>query len=181
MLKNNPEPSDELLRCFDEAEKEIEPRTRQWLWDHPNVGSLHGIGSVWIINPRGEVLCSKRSENLKSNPGRWQTYFGGKVPVGETPKQTAIRELSEEIDIKASENNLFSVKETQRIGRYVYPHDADATSFGFPDGEITEVKWMTFEKIKESEKKQPELWCNLIAPEYEDTLLKLLGSKRIVG
>ncbi len=58
---SNIEPSDELLECFDD----------EGLW--------HGIASVWLFNSKGEILCSKRSDVLSGNPGKWQTCFGGHV------------------------------------------------------------------------------------------------------
>jgi len=52
---NLPEPPDEWLRCFDEHDNEVEPRTRSWIWSHPKQFK-HAIGSIWIINSRGQIL-----------------------------------------------------------------------------------------------------------------------------
>lgn len=84
MPHKNPEPPDELLRQFDKDGNEIEPRTRQWIWDHPEYEPYHAVGTIWLINQLGQICFSKRSEHLKGSPGKWQTMFGGKVPVGST-------------------------------------------------------------------------------------------------
>jgi len=166
---NVPEPPEELLRCFDENNVEVEPRTRQWLKDNPNTLRC-GVGTVWIINSRGEILCSKRSPTLHGNPNKWQTYFGGKMPVGSTPKETAIRELAEEIGIEVAPDGLFTVKESHRVGRYMIRRDGEADSFKFPDGEITEVRWMGLDDIIREQRDHLDDWCNAINAEQEESI-----------
>lgn len=162
----NPEPPDELMRLFDEHDNEVEPRTRQWIWDN-KPGLFHAVGTVWIMNTKGELLCSRRSEKMKGNPGKWQTYFGGKVPVGSTPRETAIRELAEEADIIVDPVQLFPIEEGKRISRFLYLQDLDAQKFHSPDGEVTDVRWMTLEEFRLNEKEQPESWCNGVNPHQE--------------
>ena len=171
---NIPEPPEELLRCFDENNVEVEPRTRQWLKDNPNTLRC-GVGTVWVINSRSEILCSKRAATLHGNPNKWQTYFGGKMPVGSTPKETAIRELAEEIGIEAASDDLFTVKEGLRVGRYIIRHDADAASCKFPDGEIVEVRWMKLEDIIHEQNDRLDEWCNALDPDQEAAIRRWMS------
>jgi len=160
-----PEPPEEWLRCFDEQDNEVKPRTRKWIWSHPKQFK-HAIGSIWIINSRGQILCSKRADNLHGNPGKWQTYFGGKVPDGSNCLDTAVRELGEEIGIHADSQELTPVVKTKRIERYIFAHDGEIEDFTFPDGEIQAVRWMNLDRILEQQKDQA-VWCNVITPEQE--------------
>ena len=52
---------------------------------------------VWIENPRGRFLLTKRSEN-KSMPGLWEST-GGSVAAGEDSFSAALREVREETGI----------------------------------------------------------------------------------
>lgn len=176
-MQNNPEPADEVLRMFDASDIEVEPRSRRWLWDHPDHGLRHATGEVWVINSKDEILCSKRSSSLKGNPGKWQPIFGGKIPVGSTFRETAIRELAEETGITADESKLFLVEEGRRTAKFIYPHDLDVEDFHSPDGEVTEVRWMKFDDYLNEERENPETWCNNIKPHQEKVIRKWLASR----
>ena len=168
-----PEPPEELLRCFDAQNNEVEPRTRKWLKDNSDSDYRHyynGVGSVWVINTRGEILCSKRSATLYGNPGKWQTYFGGKVPVGSTPKETAVREMGEEVGMYPDTSDLFVVQEDKRIGRYIYAHDDDISALVFPDGEIVAARWLRLDVCREESRLKPDEWCNGINDVQEERI-----------
>ncbi len=60
------------------------------------------VSACALVDIEGRVLLAQRPEG-KSMAGLWE-FPGGKVEVGETPEETLIRELSEElaIDVTAS-------------------------------------------------------------------------------
>lgn len=53
------------------------------------------VGAV-IFNNQHEVLCALRSQQM-SLPGLWE-FPGGKIEPGETPQESLIREIQEELD-----------------------------------------------------------------------------------
>jgi len=77
-----------------------------------------------------------------------------------------VRELVEEIGIKADVEELMPVMRTKRIERYIFGFDGDIEDFTFPDGEIKAVRWMNLDRILEQQKDK-DAWCNVITPEQE--------------
>lgn len=71
-----------------------------------------------IINIEGEdrIIFEVRSKKLKAQPGE-VSFPGGRVDLGETPKNAAIREFSEELS--CSRNDVHIVTE---ISKYITPH-----------------------------------------------------------
>lgn len=53
------------------------------------------VGAV-IINEEGKILCALRSSQM-SLPGLWE-FPGGKIEQGETPEETLVREIREELE-----------------------------------------------------------------------------------
>ncbi len=56
------------------------------------------VSACALVDADGRVLLSRRPEG-KSLAGLWE-FPGGKVEPGETPEETLIRELSEEIGVE---------------------------------------------------------------------------------
>jgi 8-oxo-dGTP diphosphatase len=56
------------------------------------------VAACALVDPDGRVLLAQRPEG-KSMAGLWE-FPGGKVEPGETPEETLIRELHEEIGIE---------------------------------------------------------------------------------
>jgi 8-oxo-dGTP diphosphatase len=62
------------------------------------------VAACALIDPDGRVLVAQRPEG-KSMAGLWE-FPGGKVEPGESPEQTLIRELGEELSIAVKEDCL---------------------------------------------------------------------------
>lgn len=48
------------------------------------------------------LILTRRSEELRNHPGQW-AFPGGRLDPGETPVQTALREMREEVDVHLDE------------------------------------------------------------------------------
>ncbi len=59
------------------------------------------VAACTLVDPDGRVLIAQRPEG-KSMAGLWE-FPGGKVEPGETPEDTVIRELHEELGIDVTE------------------------------------------------------------------------------
>jgi isopentenyldiphosphate isomerase len=76
-------------------------------------GDWHKAVHIWITNDKGQLLMQKRSPNKDSHPNEWDISCAGHVVAGETSASTAVKELSEELGLTASENDfefLFQLK-----------------------------------------------------------------------
>jgi len=58
----------------------------------------HLVIHFWVRNSKGEVLTQKRSQSVKSWPGKWSTT-GGSVIAGEDSLAGLHREVQEELGI----------------------------------------------------------------------------------
>ena len=58
-----------------------------------------------IRNPQGEIFITQRAADAHM-ANKWE-FPGGKIEEGETPEQAVIRELHEEVGIKAGAASLF--------------------------------------------------------------------------
>jgi len=170
----------EMLACFNQDGNEIEPKKRSELHNKP-YSIWHGVSDIWIVNIEGKILCSKRSEKVSGNPGKWQSFFGGHVKAGTDFLETALRELEEEIGINIEPEKLLlmehgKAEEYKHIYyKFVYLFDTERDVLDFRDGEITETKWFLFKEYWQERIINPEKWCNGINEIQYQAILQRLG------
>lgn len=102
---------------------------------HEN-GIRHRTAHMWVIREnegKTQVLLQKRSRNKDSFPGRFDTSSAGHIRAGDEPIESAIRELDEELGIKASEKDL------EFIGTFIVRFDKEFHGKMFKDNEIAFV------------------------------------------
>ena len=78
------------------------------------LGLWHKTSQLWILNSKNELLFQFRSSSKDCFPSRWDVSSAGHIPAGDSPLDSAIRELSEELGVTANKKDiekLFSVKE----------------------------------------------------------------------
>ena len=176
-----PEPPDEMLTCFDEQGNLIEPHTRKDIHEKP-LRFWHGVVNIWMVNKRGELLCTKRSENLGGNPGKWQTYLGGHVKEGKSFKEAAVMELDEEVGLEINPDKLFLVEKGKKdepkhfFESYAYRFDGHLNELKFNDGEIVEAKWLSMDEYNQDKETYPERWCNSCSLESQEIIKMWLSS-----
>lgn len=63
----------------------------------------------FLYNKKNDtILLHKRDKKTKINPSQW-AFFGGLNNPGETPEETFIREIGEELSIKIPAENIISL------------------------------------------------------------------------
>jgi len=132
-------------------------------------GILHRTAHVWILrkrNGRIEILLQKRSEKKETFPGCYDISSAGHIPAGYGFRESAIRELQEELGIKAREEELnfcydrhlewntefngepFHDVQYSRV--FFLWRDLDEDAFTFMDQEVEAVKWMDIDACIEA-------------------------------
>lgn len=129
-------------------------------------GILHRTAHVWVVREsegRTEILLQKRSEEKESFPGMFDTSSAGHIPAGEEPIPSALRELEEELGIKAMaaqlhyagtfriryekvfHGGLFRDNEVTSV--FVYSRPVDIGALVLQTSEVSEVRWFDLEKV----------------------------------
>ena len=168
----------ELLACFDDASNRIEPHTRKEVHEQP-LKFWHAVTNIWVINSKGEILCTHRSSINEGNPNKWQSYVGGHVKHGDIFEETAIRELDEELGLTPNNGKLKSIKEEKDeywkhiTTMFAFFWDGKVDNVNSKDGEIDGAKWMSLEEYVTDMNNNKEKWCNNIDVELYNEILKI--------
>lgn len=128
-------------------------------------GIRHRTSHVWLArkrNGRVEILMQKRAENKDSYPGCYDISSAGHVPAGDGFEKSAVRELREELGVKADESELiycgdrkvqcddvFSGKpfrDNQFSRVFLLWRDTEEDQFTLQKEELESVKWIPFDE-----------------------------------
>ena len=141
-------------------------------------GILHRTAHVWILRKKEnkiQILLQKRSEQKDSFPGCYDISSAGHIPAGDNYGQSAVRELKEELGIVVRESELIDCgnrrfhfekifhgrlfKDNQVSKIFVLWKDLEEKDFVFVDHEVSEVKWLDFEKYYQDVKENKINHC----------------------
>lgn len=130
---------------------------------------LHGIwhrtSHLWLVREKNgavQILLQKRSHDKGSFPGCYDISSAGHIPAGVNYKESALRELKEELGIDAAEDELiycgdriiiwddnfhgkpFHDRQHSRV--FLMWKDMDEDDFSLQAEEVDSVLWMNFEE-----------------------------------
>jgi len=105
----------------------------------------------FLYNPQTKkVLLHKRDNKTKFNPNKW-AFFGGLNEGNETPKQTFIRELEEEIGLKVKTEKVIALvnylNEELNTYRYVFYVQSQANKSELQLGEGAGFEWVPIKDL----------------------------------
>ncbi len=107
---------------------------------------------VWIMNDQEEILIQQRLATAKKCPNMWETASGGAI-AGDNAIKGALRELKEELGIKAKKEDLRFIGSYARINDFVevflLKSEVDPSTLKLQEDEVQAAKWVS---IKEFEK-----------------------------
>lgn len=114
-------------------------------------GQYHLVVHIWIIDSAGRILIQQRSDDLNILPGKW-AITGGSAVSGEDAPEAALRELYEELGVKAEPKELIHIK-TYRgrndfVWVYVLKRNLALSEINMQAAEVQAVKWVTSEELK---------------------------------
>ncbi|MDR1769285.1 MAG: NUDIX domain-containing protein [Hungatella sp.] len=114
-------------------------------------GEYHLVADVWLVNENQEILLTRRHPD-KPYGLMWECT-GGSVLVGETTVQGALRELSEEVGIRAEKEQLLlihSVRLKERfVDTYITRQNVTIKDITIQQEEVVDAKFVTFEQLLE--------------------------------
>jgi mutator protein MutT len=93
---------------------------------HKSLGLKHAAVAITIVEAENikdaAIILTLRSSRLKNHSGQW-ALPGGQIDKGETPEQTALRELSEEVGLTLTMDTLIGRLDdyTTRSGYVITP------------------------------------------------------------
>jgi isopentenyldiphosphate isomerase len=127
-------------------------------------GIRHRTAHIWIsreVSGRRQVLLQKRALAKDSFPGRYDTSSAGHIQAGDEPLESAMRELEEELGIKADASQLkfagtFKIQYVKEFhGKsfhdnevafvYVYLGTVDIENITIQKEELDSVEWFDLE------------------------------------
>ena len=108
---------------------------------------------VWIINDKDEILVQQRLATAKNCPNMWETASGGAIE-GDDALSGAMRELEEELGVKANKDDMCFIGSFARINDFVevfvLKSNVSVDELVLQEDEVQAAKWMTiadFEKL----------------------------------
>ena len=109
----------------------------------------HRSVGIAVMSTDGRLLIHRRSLAKDIWPGWWDIAAGGVVAAGETYEAAARRELEEELGIEADveflgQSRYVDDDVAEMCRGYRVVHDGP---FEFRDGEVSEVRWVTFAEL----------------------------------
>jgi len=134
------------------------------------LGLWHNAAHVWIYNSHSEILMQLRSKDKDSYPGLWDISVAGHTDSGETPIQSAVREMKEEIGLNPEfgklepdgkyiisqpiEGTLWQDNEIGYV--YFYKYKGSIDDLSMPDGEVEKLMFIPID-VLEKEVNDPVL------------------------
>ena len=114
-------------------------------------GEYYVCAEVWVKNPKGQFMITKRHPDKKA--GNLWEFTGGGTLAGENTLQSAVRELKEETGIDAEESDLCLFATYQRknyfLDLFLLCRDAALSDIVLQPGETVDARWASAEEIKQ--------------------------------
>ncbi len=83
---------------------------------------IRSLGMTAAASDQAALVLTRRASRLKRHSGQW-AFPGGRLDEGESPQQAALRELAEEVGVKAGPENILGRLDdfTTRSGYIITP------------------------------------------------------------
>ena len=107
---------------------------------------------IWVINDDNKILLQQRLANTKKMPNMWGTTAGG-AKENETSLEGSIRELEEELGIKAKKEEMTFIGSYKRINDFVEvwlcKKNINKEELNIDPNEVQDANWYTITDFEE--------------------------------
>ena len=146
---------EEMIDVIDKDENVIEILPRKIVQKKNLLRKACGAA---ILNSKKQILVHKRSAIKDKFPNYWDCLVGGWVSSGETPLQTIIREVGEEVGAKNIKPKLiakypFKFKDITNEIQYIYKINYNGI-IKLQKEEVSEYKWVSIDELEQLMKKK---------------------------
>lgn len=169
----------EEMEIFDVIDKHGNPTGETVSRDRAHTeGIPHRTAHIWILREKDgriQILLQKRSMNKDSFPGKFDTSSAGHIQAGDEPLESALRELEEELGIRAAAEQLdfagtfpisFAKEFHGKMFRdeelafvYIYDRPVEIGDLILQKEEVESVEWFDLEETYEECRQHREKFC----------------------
>ena len=133
-------------------------------------GDIHGTSHVWLVRytdknkKKFDILLQKRAATKDAYAGCYDISSAGHIPAGQDYLESAVRELEEELGIKADPGKLKFIgmhdgtmeavfdgkpfKNHELSAVYIYDEPVKDSDFKLQEEEVESVRWIDFGECK---------------------------------
>ena len=129
-------------------------------------GVLHRAFSVFVLNPKGDLLVQQRSARKSHPGGRWTNTCDGHPRPGETTAAAAHRRLAKEMGFDCALDETFAFVYHADLGGGLVENEYDHVLIGTYDGEpapdtdeIKATRWVDLETLAEDMRRSPNRYA----------------------
>lgn len=159
-------------------------------------GDYHRTSHVWVVRRRDgqyELLLQKRSAAKDSFGGCYDISSAGHIPAGEDYRESAVRELFEELGISADAGELRFIgfhegwyegtfngklfKNHEKSAVFLYERPVEESALVLQESEVESVLWMELHEIERAVREKRPDFC-LFQDEVELLISCLEGRER---
>lgn len=145
------------------------------------LGRWHNASGVIVVNSKKEILLQQRSRLKEKNAGLWDMSASGHIPAGQSPLQSLLREIEEEIGVRVEEKDLkllgkYKRQELHNNGKfienefdfiYILNKDIALSQIQLQEEEVEDIKYVSTAEFKTMLKngdvvKRVGVWDDLI-------------------
>lgn len=148
----------EILNVIDDMGNVIAKKEKDEVY---KTGGRHKTVHIWIMNSNKEILMQKRSPEKETYPNLWAISCAGHVRSYEESIGAAVRELREELGIKAKEEDfkyLFTIECERFVDGldlttiddiYLIELEIDIDAAKLQLTELTDLKYVYYEYLEQ--------------------------------
>jgi isopentenyl-diphosphate delta-isomerase len=144
---------------------------------------LHRAFSVFVFNPRGELLLHRRAADKYHSAGLWTNTCCGHPRPGEETNAAAVRRLREEMGITCELQQVQRFEYRARVGKGWWEHEVDHVLVGMYDGapvpdpaEVGAWRWPGVDRLLGEVRRAPRRFTAWFAPALDNALAARLAS-----